>query len=88
MRFGKRILEAYLALALAMLTIAAFIMLGSVGTQIDTGFVVLSILVIILTGAVIVTSIIQLRILAAVEKLNGSDDDEGDDEDEDEEDDE
>lgn len=80
MRFGKRILEGYLALALAILTVAAFIMLGSVGTQIDTGFVVLSILVIIMTGAVIVTSIIQLRILAAIEELHDDGDDEAEDE--------
>lgn len=80
MRFGKRILEGYLALALAILTVAGFIMLGSVGTQIDTGFVILSILVIIMTGAVIVTSIIQLRILAAIEELHDDGDDEAEDE--------
>lgn len=81
MRFGKRILEGYLALALAILSVAAFIMLGSVGAQIDTGFVVLSILVIILTGSTIVSSIIQLRILAAIQVLHDKDADEDDDSD-------
>ncbi|MCJ7429202.1 MAG: hypothetical protein MUP66_02315 [Candidatus Nanohaloarchaeota archaeon QJJ-5] len=86
MRFGKRILEGYLALALAILAVAAFIMLGSVGAEIDTGFVILSILVIILTGASIVGSILQLRTIAAIEELH--DDDSESDEDESEDDDE
>jgi len=80
MKFGRKVLEGYLGLAIGILTIVAFIILAGIGTSIDTEFIFLDILIILLIGVNILIAIIQLRMLEAVEKIgadDGEDEDDG-----------
>lgn len=69
MKIGRKILEGYLALAIGVLTIVAFIILAGIGTNIKTEFIFLDILIIVLIGVNILTAIILLRILDRLPKL-------------------
>jgi hypothetical protein len=80
MKFGRKVLEGYLGLAIGILTIVAFIILAGIGTNIDTEFIFLDILIILLIGVNILIAIIQLRMLEAVESF-GADKDEDDEDD-------
>jgi hypothetical protein len=80
MKFGRKVLEGYLGLAIGILTIVAFIILAGIGTNIDTEFIFLDILIILLIGVNILIAIIQLRMLEAVESF-GADKDENDEDD-------
>ncbi len=64
--FGSRILESYLVVALALMVVAAYIILAGIGLETSMEFMVLDILILILIGANIVTSILQLRLLEEV----------------------
>lgn len=67
MKFKAKYLEGYLAVAIGLLTVVAFIILAGVGVSItDTGTLVLSILMIILIGVNILNAIILLRIVEAL----------------------
>lgn len=66
MKFSSKYLEGYLAVAIGLLTIVAFIILSGSGYGVDTGTIVLSILLIILTGVNILNSIILLRVVEAL----------------------
>lgn len=61
--FGRKVLEAYLAVAVLILTVIVYILLAGVGFNQESGLGVLSILLIILTGVNILHAIIELRIL-------------------------
>ncbi|MDY6769561.1 MAG: hypothetical protein SVU88_01170 [Candidatus Nanohaloarchaea archaeon] len=65
--FGRKVLEAYLAVAVLVLTAAAYVILANVGFADQSGLVMVSILLIILIGVNILLAIIQLRILDAVQ---------------------
>ncbi len=69
MKLGRKVLEGYLGLAIGILTIVAFIILAGIGTSIDTEFIFLDILIILLIGVNILIAIIQLRLLEAVETI-------------------
>lgn len=67
MKFTSKYLEGYLAVAIGLLTVVAFIILAGVGVSIqNTGTLVLSILMIILIGVNILNAIILLRIVEAL----------------------
>lgn len=61
--FGRRVLEAYLAVAVAILTVMVYIILGSLSFQQQSGFVMLAILLIILIGVNILHVVIEMRVL-------------------------
>lgn len=69
MRFGRSVLEGYLAVAIAILTIVTYIVLAGVGFEQQTGTVVLAILMIILISVSILNAIIQLRMLERLEHI-------------------
>lgn len=79
MKFGRKVLEGYLGLAIGILTIVAFIILAGIGTNIDTEFIFLDILIILLIGVNILIAIIQLRMLEAVESFSAGKEDEDED---------
>ena len=62
MKFGRKTLEGYLAVAMAVLTIVIFIVLGTISFENNPGISLLNILVIILIGIEIVQAIILLRV--------------------------
>lgn len=76
MKFGRRVLEGYLGLAIGILTIVAFIILAGIGTNIDTEFIFLDILIILLIGVNILIAIIMLRMLEAVQSMGAGEEDE------------
>lgn len=61
--FGRKVLESYLAVAIFILTIAVYVTLAGIGFEQQSGFVLLSILMMILIGVNILVAIIELRIL-------------------------
>ncbi|MDY6773938.1 MAG: hypothetical protein SVS85_01960 [Candidatus Nanohaloarchaea archaeon] len=61
--FGRKVLEAYLAVVVVILTAVAYIILAGIGFQQDSGMVMLSILVIILIGVNILSAVVELRML-------------------------
>lgn len=63
MEFGRKILEGYLVVAIAVLTVVTFIILSGVSTGLETRFLFLAILMIILIAVNIIVAIINLRIL-------------------------
>jgi hypothetical protein len=66
MEFGRKILEGYLVVAIAVLTVVTFIILSGVSTGLETRFLFLAILMIILIAVNIIVAIINLRILDEV----------------------
>lgn len=61
--FQRKVLQAYLAVIIVILTIVTYIILAGVGFQVNAEFVVVSILIIILISINILHTIIGLRIL-------------------------
>lgn len=64
--FGRKVLEAYLAITVVILTVVTYLLLAGVGFQQDSGFGMLSILLVILIAVNILHSIIELRVLDSV----------------------
>ncbi len=62
MRFSRRMLEGYLAVAIVILTVVAFVVLSGAGFG-RTDFIVAAILVIILISVNILHAVLQLRII-------------------------
>lgn len=71
MMLGSKILKGYIALTLGILAVVSFIILSGIGIQINMEFIVLDILIILLIGATLFSSIIQLNILEELEESNG-----------------
>jgi len=71
MMLGSKIIKGYLALTLGILAVVSFIILSGIGTKINMEFIVLDILVILLIGASLFSSIVQLNILEELEEING-----------------
>lgn len=69
MKFGRNVLEGYLAVAIVILTVVAYVVLAGVGFEQQSGFIMLALLMIILIGVNILISIINLRILERVEYI-------------------
>ncbi len=65
--FGRKVLEAYLGVAVLILTIVVYLILGSLSFEQQSGFIMLSILLIILIAVNILNSVIHLRILESVQ---------------------
>lgn len=65
--FGRKVLEAYLAVTVVILTVVAYLLLAGVGFQQQSGFGMLSILIVILIGVNILHAIIELRILDSLD---------------------
>lgn len=63
MKLGRKILEGYLAVAIVLLTIVVFMVLGTVSMETSPGISLINILIIILVGIEILQAIIQMRIL-------------------------
>ncbi len=66
---GLKMLKGYITLAVAILTVVLFVILSGIGEKISMEYIVLNILVILLTGAVLLNSIIQIHIFEEAEKL-------------------
>ncbi|MCJ7450505.1 MAG: hypothetical protein MUP58_02085 [Candidatus Nanohaloarchaeota archaeon QJJ-9] len=66
---GKKGLEAYLVVTIAVLAIIVYMMISGMGLGMNKDFMVLDILVILLIGVNILSAIVELRIL---EKLKSS----------------
>jgi len=62
MRFSRRMLEGYLAVAIVILTVVAFVVLSGAGFG-RTDFIVAAILVIMLISVNILHAVLQLRII-------------------------
>lgn len=69
MQFGRNVLEGYLAVAIAILTIVTYIVLAGIGFEQQSGFIILAILLIILISVNILNAIIQLRMLERLENV-------------------
>ena len=66
MKLGRKTLEGYLAIAMVLLTIVIFMILGTISVEKSPGISFLNILVILLIGIEILQAILQLRILEKV----------------------
>jgi len=73
MKFGRKILEGYLAVVLTILVIVGFIVLSGIGMQISTEFILLDIILIILVGVNLLIAVLLLRILEKVEAQKADD---------------
>ncbi len=67
--FGRKILEGYIAVAILVLTVVAYLVLAGVGFGDQSNFVMLAILLVILISVNLLNAIILLRILDAVREL-------------------
>ncbi len=66
---GLKMLKGYITIAVAVLLVVLFIILSGIGEMISMEYIVLNILVIILIGAVLLNSIIQIHIFEEAEKF-------------------
>lgn len=64
MLFGEKILQGYIAVAIALLVVVTYRLLGGMNLESGSGgFIMISILILILVGAVLFNAIINLKVL-------------------------
>ena len=70
MRFGTKMLKGYIAITISILAVIVYIMLSGLGTRVNMEYIILSVLLILLIGASLLNTIVNIHVYEELDEMN------------------